>query len=114
LDDKPLESATIRFIPTGNTVGPKTEFPITNGEFAAGQSNGPPVGGHRVEINFVDEQWQHDDEQAIEELRKTPRKRVSRLALPDRYHKASTLTATVDDSQDDSPQSLTFPLTSRP
>lgn len=114
LDNQPLDSATIRFVPTGNTDGPKTEFSISNGEFSAGQSNGPPVGNHRVEIDLVDDQWQHDDEQAIEKLRKSPRKKISRPTLPDRYHKLSTLTATIDPSQEDSPQVLTFPLTTRP
>jgi hypothetical protein len=114
LDDQPLDSATIRFIPTGNTVGPKTEFPVNRGEFAADQSIGPPVGDHRVEIDVIDQQWQHDDEQAIAELQQSPRKKISRAALPDRYHKASSLTATIEASANDSAQVLTFPLSSRP
>jgi hypothetical protein len=114
LDDKPLDSATIRFIPTGNTVGPKTEFPVNQGEFAADQSIGPPVGDHRVEIDVIDQQWQHDDEQAIAELQQSPGKKISRATLPDRYHKASSLTATIEASPNDSAQVLTFPLSSRP
>lgn len=114
LDDQPLDNATIRFIPTGSTVGPKTEFPISQGEFLADQSIGPPVGDHRVEIDLIDEQWQHDDEQAIEKLQQSPQKKISRAVLPDRYHKMSSLTATIESAADDEAQTLTFPLTSRP
>jgi hypothetical protein len=114
LDDQPLDSATIRFIPTGETVGPKTEFPVNQGEFAADQSIGPPIGDHRVEIDLIDQQWQHDDEQAIEKLQQSPQKKISRAILPDRYHKMSSLTATIESATDESAQTLTFPLTSRP
>jgi len=113
LDDQPLDNATIRFIPIDNTIGPKTEFPITQGEFASDQTKGPPIGMHRVEINFVDQEWQHDDEQAIEKLQQSPRTKISRPTLPDRYHKLSTLTAIVEASVDDTVQILTFPLSSR-
>lgn len=95
-------------------MGPKTEFPISQGEFLADQSIGPPVGDHRVEINLIDEQWQHDDEQAIEKLQQSPQKKISRAVLPDRYHKMSSLTATIQAAADDEAQTLIFPLTNRP
>ncbi|HBJ35750.1 MAG TPA: hypothetical protein DDZ51_13595 [Planctomycetaceae bacterium] len=114
LDNQPLDSATIRFVPTGDTVGPKTEFPISQGQFLASQSFGPPIGDHRVEIDVIDQQWQHDDEQAIEKLQQSPRKKISRAVLPDRYHKMSSLTATIEPTSDENAQILTFPLTSRP
>lgn len=113
LDDQPLDGASIRFIPLDNTIGPKTEFAIVQGEFSATRKQGPPIGGHRIEIDWVDQQWQHDDEQAVEKLRQSPRTKISRPTLPDRYHRRSTLTATVEAADDDAGQRFTFPLTSR-
>jgi hypothetical protein len=113
LDDQPLDGASIRFIPIDDTIGPKTEFPIVQGEFSATRTQGPPIGNHRVEIDWVDQAWQHDDEQALEKLSQSPRAKISRPTLPDRYHQRSTLTATVDAADDDAVQRLTFPLTSR-
>lgn len=113
LDDQPLDGASIRFIPIDNTIGPKTEFPIVQGEFSATRTQGPPIGNHRVEIDWVDQAWQHDDEQALEKLRQSPRTKISRPTLPDRYHHRSTLTATIGAADDDAVHRLTFPLTSR-
>jgi hypothetical protein len=114
LDGQPLNSAIIRFVPTGSTVGPKTEFPVNEGEFTAVKSLGPPVGAHRVEIDLIDQQWQIDDEEAIAKLQKSPRTRITRPTLPERYHRSSTLTATIEDTPKGEVQTLTFPLSTRP
>jgi len=113
LDDQPLDNATIRFIPIDQTTGPKTEYLITQGESSTDRTLGPPVGRHRVEINVVDQEWQHDDEQVLERLRQLPQTKISRPTLPDHYHKSSTLTAKIDASADEAFQKLTFPLSSR-
>jgi hypothetical protein len=114
LDGQPLNSAIIRFVPTGNTVGPKTEFAVNEGEFAAVKSLGPPVGTHRVEIDLIDRQWQPDDEEAIAKLQQSPRTRITRPTLPERYHKSSVLVATIEDTPKGEVQTLTFPLSTRP
>jgi len=113
LDDQPLDSATIRFIPLGTTVGPKTAFDIHQGRFEADATLGPPIGSHRVEIQWVDDQWQPDDEQAFERLRQTRGAKIQRPSLPDRYHTHSTLTAMLEVPNDGSAQELTFPLSTR-
>jgi hypothetical protein len=117
LDEQPLDSAVIRFIPTGSTQGPKTSFEIRQGRFVADRDTGPPVGSHRVEIEAVDPQWRHDDEAAIEQLTRSRTRNIKRVRLPDAYHTNSSLTATLatppTDSGGDAPQSLTFTLSSR-
>jgi len=117
LDEQPLDSAVIRFIPTGPTQGPKTSFEIREGRFVADRQTGPPVGSHRVEIEAVDPQWRHDDEAAIEQLMRSRTRHIKRARLPDSYHINSLLTATLalppPDSGGDVPQSLTFTLSSR-
>lgn len=117
LDEQPLDSAMIRFIPTGSTQGPKTSFAIRQGRFVAGREIGPPVGSHRVEIEAVDPQWRHDDEAAIEQLTQSRTRHINRARLPDSYHINSLLTATLatppPDSGGNVPQSLTFTLSSR-
>jgi hypothetical protein len=117
LDSRPLESASIRFVPTGTTSGPKTSFDVRDGRFVACTRTGPPVGTHRVEIESVDPAWWHDDEEAVERLRKARAGRITRERLPDRYHTHSSLTVTLTEpdpnSAGDSPQILTFDLSSR-
>jgi hypothetical protein len=115
LDDQPLDEATIRFIPTGSTAGPMTMFPIREGRFTASASDGPPVGTHRVEINLAaEEEFAHDDEQALQRLAQSPRRTISRPRLPDVYHLRSRLTATLEDTDNGAAQTLSFPLSSRP
>lgn len=116
LDSQPLESASIRFVPTGTTSGPKTSFEVRDGRFVACTRTGPPVGTHRVEIESVDPAWRHDDEEAVERLRQARAGKISRERLPDRYHTYSTLTVTLTEpdpnSASDSPRMLTFDLSS--
>lgn len=117
LDQQPLDSAVIRFIPTGSTSGPKTSFEVRQGRFAASRENGPPVGTHRVEVEAVDPRWRHDDEEAVQRLTRSRTRKIERIRLPDAYRTNSLLTATFatppPDSGDDSPQTLAFALSSR-
>lgn len=117
LDEQPLDSAVIRFIPTGSTSGPKTSFEVRQGRFAASRENGPPVGTHRVEVEAVDPRWRHDDEEAVQRLTRSRTRKIERTRLPDAYRTNSLLTATFatppPDSGDDSPQTLSFALSSR-
>lgn len=117
LDEQPLDSAVIRFIPTGSTSGPKTSFEVRQGRFVASRENGPPVGTHRVEVEAIDPRWQHDDEEAVQRLTRSRTRKIERTRLPDAYRTNSLLTATFatppPDSGDDSPQTLSFALSSR-
>jgi len=113
LDDQPIDGAMIRFIPLGATAGPKTAFEIRQGKFEVNATHGPPVGSHRVEIQWIDNQWQHDDEQTLEKLRQTRGAKIQRPSLPDRYHINSTLTARLEVPSDGTAQELTFPLSTR-
>lgn len=117
LDEQPLDSAVIRFIPTGSTSGPKTSFEVRQGRFAASRENGPPVGTHRVEVEAIDPRWRHDDEEAVQRLTRSRTRKIERTRLPNAYRTNSLLTATFatppPDSDDDSPQTLAFALSSR-
>ncbi len=113
---QPLDGAKIRFVPLGETTGPKTVFPIQAGRFAATSDSGPPAGNHRVEIELVDDpRWSHDDEQAWTRLASS-RGRIDRPTLPNAYHVNSRLTATVTAPTADrsEPLKLSFVLTERP
>ena len=46
----PVQDGQIRFVPQGNTAGPLTIEPITNGRYRCARSGGVPCGTHRVEI----------------------------------------------------------------
>jgi len=117
LDDRPLDSAVIRFVPTGTTSGPKTSFEVREGRFASGVHDGPPVGTHRVEIESIDPEWRHDDEEAVDRLRQSRSTKITRERLPDRYHIRSSLSATLTAPQPDadsgSSQTLEFHLSGR-
>lgn len=117
LDEQPLDAAVIRFVPTGSTAGPKTSFEIRQGRFAASREHGPPVGTHRVEVEVVDPRWRHDDEEAIQRLSRSRTRKIDRVRLPDAYCANSLLTVTFatppSDSDDHSPQTVSFSLSSR-
>ena len=49
-DDQPIQSGTVRFIPTEGTTGPSTGGAIENGKYRLDSASGPVVGRHRVEI----------------------------------------------------------------
>lgn len=113
LDQVPLDEAMIRFIPTGQTPGPKTMFPIREGKFAATVDSAPAAGRHRVEIQWVTAgEFAHDDEQALLRPRLTPRVIGSPPKLPEKYHNKSVLTAELLPTADGSPQTLEFSLSS--
>lgn len=117
LDEQPLDAAVIRFVPTGSTPGPKTSFEVRQGRFAASREHGPPVGTHRVEVEVVDPRWRHDDEEAIRRLSQTRARNIDRVRLPAAYGTNSLLTVTFPtppaDSDDPSPQTVSFSLSSR-
>lgn len=50
LDDAPLLSGIIRFVPADNAGGPAAATKIIAGEFAFSSDNGPVVADHRVEL----------------------------------------------------------------
>ncbi len=113
LDQVPLDEAIIRFIPTGQTPGPKTMFPIHEGKFAAATEQAPAAGRHRVEIERVVEgEFAHDDEQALLRPRVKPRTGHLPAKLPEKYHNKSVLTAELSPTADGSPQTLEFSLSS--
>ncbi len=110
VDGKPLEDGTIRFVPTGVTLGPKTTFEIHAGAFQADAEHGPSVGNHRIEIEYADDQQlAFDDEQALAELKGKRMKRGAYPILPAIYNTQSRLTATVEAEM----QPLEFSLRSK-
>jgi len=112
-DQAPLDEAIIRFVPTGQTPGPKTVFPIHSGTFTATRESGPAVGTHRVEIELVNEgEFAHDDEQALTRFRQTPRRSIAPSKLPEKYNSKSVLTAELSPPTDGHPQTLEFSLSS--
>lgn len=110
VDGKPLENGTVRFVPTGATLGPKTTLKIHQGKFMADAEHGPSTGKHRVEIEYAnDSQFAHDDEKALAGLKGKRSKPGTHPFLPAVYNTHSRLTATIQDNM----QPLTFPLRSK-
>lgn len=109
LDDAPLLSGIIRFVPADNAGGPAAATKIVAGEFAFSSDNGPVVANHRVEIEATDFQnFAIDDEAAFaaaaEAIGESP---VAINPVPPIYNSRSTLTASVTDADG---QSFTFDL----
>ncbi len=50
LDDLPMESGTIKFIPLDTTKTITAEGPITRGRYSISAANGPVIGMNRVEV----------------------------------------------------------------
>ena len=115
LDGDRLDDALIRFVPTGQTAGPKSVYSIRQGEFSASARRGPPLGTHRVEIELTDPgELAHDDEQILEQLNQQPRQRIAPPGLPPIYHAQSELTAELAEPGGGQPQQLEFSLSSNP
>jgi hypothetical protein len=112
LDDAPLAEGIIRFVPTGETTGPKVSAPIVNGEFSLPVKWGPWVGAQRVEIESTDDGGlAPDDETAVERMREAGIRRVERVEIPAIYNRRSTLTTTILAEQENE---LEFKLSSAP
>lgn len=91
LNGSPLAQGIIRFVPTDGTQGPKVSLPIQDGQFAADTDHGPVAGTNRVEIQSTDDGGlAMDDEEAVEELRRQPRK-ISVVTVPPIYNTHSQL-----------------------
>ncbi len=111
LDDTPLLTGVIRFVPNGENAGPAASTRIVGGEFRFFADDGPVVASHRVEIEATEFQgFAIDDEATF--AAKYAETGISPLAnnpIPAIYNSRSTLTATVSESHD---QPFTFNLTS--
>ena len=113
LDGAPMSGGLIRFVPKNDRVGPGAMAQIVDGEFAFTVVDGPVPGNHRVEIESTGHLgFEIDDESAFAaQMQKTGRSPLAKNPVPAIYNTASTLTATVTNS--DQPE-LRFDLKSRP
>lgn len=108
LDNQPLPSGVIRFVPEGTTTGPQASASITDGTFQLPEELGPVVGSHRVEIESTDDGGlAFDDEEAVQRLQASGRKRVQVFRIPPVYNRQSQLRADIDA---EAPNQLTFEL----
>ena len=111
LDDSPLLTGVIRFVPTGEDGGPAASTRIVGGEFKFSADDGPVIASHRVEIEATEyQEFAIDDEAAFAVMHEETG--ISPLAtnpVPSIYNSQSTLTANVSDSHD---QPFTFNLKS--
>lgn len=111
LDGEPLASGTIRFVPIGETTGPKTTLRIEAGSFAAVQKQGPIIGRHRIEIDSTDTGgMQMDDEHAIQRLRSSGIRRIAVVHVPPWYNQSSMLEESV---MSERPNVFPFDLTAK-
>ena len=112
LDDAPLLSGVIRFVPADNAGGPAAATKIVAGEFEFSSDNGPVVANHRVEIEATDFQnFAIDDEAAFAAAAEaTGESPLAVNPVPPIYNSRSTLTASVTDADG---QSFTFDLKSK-
>ena len=111
LDDVPLETGVINFIPTGATKGPMTTAPIQAGKFSLPDDLGPLVGTHRVEIESCDlGGLALDDESAIQRLKQQKVKHIKVIKIPAVYNRQSQLQA---DIQADADNQLGYRLTTK-
>lgn len=111
LDDVPLKEGVVRFVPTGDTGGPKTTVPISEGQFKIDSASGPVVGEHRIEIESTDDGgYAMDDEQAIKQLREQGIKTIEVIRVPPKYNKRSQL---VESVAADGPNTYSFELSSK-
>ena len=99
LNGLPLSAGVIRFIPQGNTGGPKVTATIELGHFQMPAWTGPLVGEHRVEIELRNDGGiAPDDEQAMQRLQSLPRNQRPKIKLeriPERYNRRSELVAQI-------------------
>ena len=109
LDDSPLLTGVIRFIPIGEQGGPAASARIIGGEFEFSSEDGPVIANHRVEIEATEFlEFAIDDETAFAaEFEQTGMSPLANNPIPAIYNIQSNLTASVSDTRD---QSFTFNL----
>jgi hypothetical protein len=105
LDGKPVGSGRIRFMAI-DPAGVNAAAPITNGEYALSENEGPAKGKYRIEFSVpsaTKRRIPNDDVpgEFIEEAAET---------LPPKYHRDSTITLDYDPEH---PQPFNYDLTSR-
>lgn len=102
LDGTPMSFGLIRFNPKDDISGPGAMAQIVGGEFMFNTENGPVVGNHRIEIEATDFQsFEIDDETAFAlQMQTTGMSPLANNPVPAIYNTASTLTATVTESDD--------------
>ena len=110
IDNQPLRQGVIRFVPMGDTTGPKTSMLINQGKFSADEEHGPLVGTHRIEIESTDTAGlAMDDEEALQRLQSSGAQPLEVVEVPPAYNRNSTTTKTVTA---DGPNSYEFTLSS--
>lgn len=93
VDGKPLESGSIRFVPTDGTKGPEAAAQIENGFYELPIQEGPVVGTVRVEIrDIVDPGFDLDDPEQFTEHGKD---RLPGPKIPPEYNVRSRIVRTV-------------------
>jgi hypothetical protein len=109
LDEAPLLTGVIRFVPADNDGGPAASTRIVGGEFEFSSDNGPVIANHRVEIEATEFQdFAIDDEAAFAAAAEaTGESPVAINPIPAIYNSRSTLTASVTDADG---QSFAFDL----
>lgn len=109
LDGKPLKAGVVRFIPVGDTQGPAAVATVADGGFELTKSEGPVVGGHRVEIEAIDYfGFALEDEAAFaRQIEAAPPAARLKNPVPDAYNRHSTLTAKIEAGK---PNPLSFKL----
>ncbi len=95
LNDSPLPSGVIRFVPTGSTKGPVVLGVIKEGHFALAKSQGPVLGQQIVQIDATPAKDPVADAVDVEaawlEFAKSNKSQPQEIAIPKRYNRNSTL-----------------------
>lgn len=93
LDGEPLPEGVIRFVPIGETKGPKASTTIEEGTFAFPKNYGPVPGTHRIEIEATEADLPDpDDEAAVQAHLATRKQRKPAARIPPAYNQHSELT----------------------
>ena len=113
VDGVPLPHGLIRFVPQGTTTGPGAMTEINDGQFCFSKDSGPIPGTHRIEIEATQFQGFAIDNEAAytAAMMQTGRSPLGRNPIPTTYNTNSTLTAFVQDTND---QTFPFDLRSKP
>ena len=113
VDELPLASGMIRFVPKDDKSGPGASTQIIDGVFRFSADDGPVIASHRVEIEAIGYQnFEIDDETGFAaEMTKTGKSPLATNPIPAIYNSKSTLTETVTDAAD---QSFQFAIKSSP
>ena len=113
VDGVPLPHGLIRFLPQGTTSGPGAMTEINDGQFCFSKDSGPIPGTHRVEVEATQFQGFAIDNEAAytAAVMQTGQSPLGSNPIPAAYNINSTLTAFVQDSND---QTIPFDLRSKP